>query len=143
MPSVGPVIEDIEPNEALKTLGIIRFWKHGSVLQIMIGEKTLLTFDIDKNKVQKTLSNFNDAAIEAGLSIDVLAELKIILPRDYLDFLLLDGGESKEGKVSSSKNNSNSSTAREQGEGVDKENKPASALIADFHSLNHLFLCLP
>ena len=89
MPSVEQVIEDIELNEALKALGITRFWKHSSVLQITINENTLLTFDVE-SKVQKTLSNFKKAPKEVELNGKILNEIKLILPRDYVNFLRFD-----------------------------------------------------
>ena len=62
MPS--PSIEEIEVNEILrKETGVTKFYKQGSVLTLMIGENVLLQFDIDKNKVQKTKQNLEDAPI--------------------------------------------------------------------------------
>ena len=88
MPS--PSIEEIEVNEILrKETGVTKFYKQGSVLTLMIGENVLLQFDIDKNKVQKTKQNLEDAAYEINFDLVTLAKLKLILAKDYSEFLKL------------------------------------------------------
>jgi hypothetical protein len=123
----APSVEEIELNDELKRLKVTRFWKKGSVLQIMIGEQTLLQFDIDKTSVQKTKENLKDAAEDIDLDMKVLAELKFILAKDYVDYLRLEieGKTDNNNKTASSSKTSDSAT-----KGSDKEDKSSSAVIA-------------
>ena len=89
MPS--PPIEEIEVNEALgKEIGVTKFYKQGNIsFTLSISENVLLQFDIDKNKVQKTKQNLEDAPQETNFEQDTLAKLKLILTKDYSKFLKL------------------------------------------------------
>ena len=87
MPS--PPVEEIPINDALRELGVTKFYKQGAVLTIGIGDKTLLQFDIDKSKIQKTRKNLEDAADEIDFDKGILAKLKFILARDYAEHLTL------------------------------------------------------
>jgi hypothetical protein len=86
-----------------------------------------LQFDIDKTSVQKTKENLKDAAEDIDLDMKVLAELKFILAKDYVDYLRLEieGKTDNNNKTASSSKTSDSAT-----KGSDKEDKSSSAVIA-------------
>jgi DNA polymerase elongation subunit (family B) len=86
MPSPSSV-EEIEINKALKRIGATKFYKKSSVLTIMFGKNTILQFDVDKNKVQKTKENMVDVAHDIKINDGIINELKIILTRDYEEYL--------------------------------------------------------
>ena len=82
-------VQSVPINDKLKELGVIEFYKKGTVLNIDFTEKRLLQFEIDANSIQKTYQNLEKAADDIDFDAGILKELKRILGINYDEYLKL------------------------------------------------------
>ena len=87
---------DIPITNKLRKLGVTKFVKHTDLVQIIVGRKKVVSFNVHKNDFRETIKRFRDSAVNgtAGLSDGAVNKIESILVHpnyNYVQFLQLNG----------------------------------------------------
>src|SRR6188472_2519442 len=85
-------ITSIPINEQLGRLGVTDFIRKGDLVQIIVGDRKVISFNIHKREFSQTMERFKESALNgtAGLARDIVHDMELVLvhPKNgYADYL--------------------------------------------------------
>ncbi|MGI0043490.1 MAG: hypothetical protein ACRD47_07245 [Nitrososphaeraceae archaeon] len=94
---------EIPINDNLRNLGVSKFVRQNDLVQIIVGKKKVVYFNIHKNDFRQTMERFRNSALNgtAGLYADIVNRMERILVHpnnNYVQFLQLNGDYKRENK---------------------------------------------
>lgn len=94
---------DIPITDKLRKLGVAKLVRQNDLVQIIVGRKKVVSFNVHKNDFRETMKRFRDSALNgtAGLSEETVNKMERILVHpnnDYIQYLQLKGNGKGENK---------------------------------------------